>query len=691
MSSQQKPAIGKLIRALLVIPLLVITLVAAAPSLPAGSAGPFLVKDIDPGRNSSDPRLGTAMDGQLFFSADDGNYGQELWKSSGTEAGTVMVKDINAKAGHAYPVPGAETGGWLFFGADDGIRGTELWKTDDTTLGTGPVKDIRMGPDSSIPLPQAAIGGTLYMAADDGTHGRELWKSDGSATGTVLLKDIVPGMDDSDPHWLTEFNSMLYFGAIHEDKVDDGFRALWKSDGTAPGTVLVKRNGIDDVSWLLDVSGELFFLSDDRAATGQRCPELWKSDGTGGGTIQIVLDPSDAPCAYSPFDVGGTLFFHTSEWYDGCEDPRLWKSDGTPAGTVPIKEFSCGPSYDPESGEPRIGFLAAVGNALFFAADDGTNGQELWKSDGTAAGTVRVKDINPGLDDSAPKSGVVIGDVLYFTADDGTHGRELWQSNGTASGTLLVKDIFPGYRSSFHTQNSILSLTAVGPTLFFSADDGTHGEELWAFETGSCTPPAPPRLTMPTDQSSSCDPTPKFEWRAVKGAKEYQIRIADGDTSAVVIETETMDINYQPAKLLPPGSYFWRVRANNGCDWSDWSEKWWFEVEKAPPVPVPSSPEDGTRTYNDRPTFEWSATKGADSYRLQVDDTASFASPVINKSRSTTSYRPSSPLAAGAYYWRVQGVYECGEGDWSEEYDLTILPTGLEYATYLPLVTRVTD
>jgi ELWxxDGT repeat protein len=122
-----------------------------------------------------------------------------------------------------------------------------------------------------------------------------------------------------------------------------------------------------------------------------------------------------------------------------------------------------------------------VNGTLFFTARDGVHGSELWKSDGTADGTVLVKDINPTVPTLYHFLGFTnVDGTLFFYADDGEHGRELWKSDGTADGTLLVKDINPGGGGSCSFGCDYIELTNLNGTLFLNPDDGIHGEELWA-------------------------------------------------------------------------------------------------------------------------------------------------------------------------------------------------------------------
>src|SRR5690606_38071014 len=121
---------------------------------------------------------------------------------------------------------------------------------------------------------------------------------------------------------------------------------------------------------------------------------------------------------------------------------ELWVTDGTSAGTVLLKDTFPGSS----SGSPSE--LVALGPFVLFRANSGTTGQatglELWRTDGTAAGTVEILDIQKGVGHSSPTGLVVLDGKVLFRADDGKNGSELWVSNGTTAGTTMVKDINVG-------------------------------------------------------------------------------------------------------------------------------------------------------------------------------------------------------------------------------------------------------
>jgi uncharacterized repeat protein (TIGR01451 family) len=188
--------------------------------------------------------------------------------------------------------------------------------------------------------------------------------------------------------------------------------------------------------------------------------------GTSGTiTASMTLAKPQIKGLRNPTLVGNTIFLSA---YSDATGTELWKSDGTAAGTVLVKDIR------PGTGGSFLYNLINVNGTLFFIAYTETNGQELWKSDGTAAGTILVKDIRPGSEYSSLRDLTNVNGTLFFVADNGTSGSELWKSNGTAAGTVLVKDIRPGGDGS-----SAYDLTNVNGTLFFGANNGTNGEELW--------------------------------------------------------------------------------------------------------------------------------------------------------------------------------------------------------------------
>lgn len=441
-------------------------LLIALASVRAAAGSPLLVKDIKPGAPSSEPASLIHFGDRLYFSADDGTYGEELWTSNGTAAGTSLVKDINLGAGRAFPAELTAAGSLLFFRAEDGTSGRELWKSDGTGAGTSLVKDINPGAVGSIPVELAALGSTLFFQADDGSHGRELWKSDGTRAGTALVKDIWSGSDGSEPALMVDLNGLLVFRAREGSHGSE----LWKSDGTAAGTVILRDiyPGLtgSEPAELTAAGGVLFFSAKD-ASSGV---ELWKSDGTEVGT---VLLKDIRPGSESSFPTGltvmnGRLYFAA---HDGSSGVELWRSDGTAAGTVRVADIS------PGAGSSNPDSLIAIGATLFFSASDVAHGAELWRSDGSAAGTALVRDIKPGTESSFPYYPAEGHGALFFSADDGSHGTELWRSDGRTAGTALVADIYPGSGSA-----GPWYLTKVGDRLFFRAEDGTWGRELWAVQ-----------------------------------------------------------------------------------------------------------------------------------------------------------------------------------------------------------------
>lgn len=326
------------------------------------------------------------------------------------------------------------------------------------------LKDINPGTAGSSYFNFTNINGVLYFKPNDGVHGDELWKTNGTEAGTVMVKDINPGSTGSDLQELINVNGILYFQA------NDGVHGteLWKSDGTEAGTVMVKDiySGIigSTPSSLFTANGFVYFQAND----GVHGTELWKSDGTATGTILLKdIYPGVIPGGYSagiPYnsnpnnftEINGTVYFNAS---GGVETHQVWKTDGTVAGTVLVKDI-----YPGIAGYALNNFINLNGS-LLLTVYGGPDGNELWKSDGTTGGTSLIKAMPGG---NFSNHATIMNGLLYFLEGDG-----LWKSDGTEAGTVLIKQKEGLFNSSPEL------LIAVDGLLYFTLNDDTHGMELW--------------------------------------------------------------------------------------------------------------------------------------------------------------------------------------------------------------------
>ncbi|AEA44808.1 T9SS type A sorting domain-containing protein [Fluviicola taffensis] len=366
----------------------------------------------------------------------------------------------------------------LYFIANpDGIT-SRLYKTDGTS---GNTVVLEGGSNMYVTMLLGFLGNNLLYVAGDIYNGESLgiYKTNGSiGAGELVLSFNQPGSFLVTYPMTITMNNVLYF--YGSDDVA-GFE-LWRTDGTTAGTYLVKDiNPGTETSLLFSVTKQYFAELNGFIYFGAADPvngaELWKSDGTEAGTNMVAnIDTSEAivaqygsnPAYFCTYN--NAVYFSAHRPVDGRE---LWKTDGTEAGTVLVKDLAAG------SGSPSN--MIEYNGLLYFTAFYPNENYTLYKSNGTNAGTVAVKPAGSGGPVISPDDPFVIfKGKLFFAANDGLNGQgfpSIWYSDGTAAGTSSLPAAPAPYTS--HP----LNLLATTNYLYYTANVDANNTNYGVYRT----------------------------------------------------------------------------------------------------------------------------------------------------------------------------------------------------------------
>lgn len=374
----------------------------------------------------------------------------------------LAVQPLNIGEFKGRPGQYGQFNGITLFTTSDLPSGQKLWYTDGTPTGTFLVKDL----DASASTPAAwfvsgrdnalAVGGVFYFTGVTNAHGRELWRSDGTPQGTFMVKDLVPGDEDSNPEGFVALGNQLIFSA---DK------KLWRSDGTPQGTRVLKNAdplGSFEPERMAELNGYVYFTiypSQSPYNGSYNTGELWRTDGTVDGTelvrdLSSGVDPTNVTPSRAQFvNSNGAIYFSANDGEHGWE---LWRTDGTKKGTVLVRDLAPpGPNPFEDGSYPRN--ISDVNGTLLFSADG-----FLWKSNGTKTGTTKLRSV------TNPRGFVAVNGLLFFSSGDA-----LWKSDFTRDGTVHVANVEPSER--FGTEGA----ASLNGRIYFGASGGGNGFELY--------------------------------------------------------------------------------------------------------------------------------------------------------------------------------------------------------------------
>lgn len=454
------------------------SVLAQAPSRAAVPA-PVVVKEFPPTSISPLPwpRSLTAADDKLYFVVEEDT--NHPWAGYAVWVTDGTDAGTVRVLGERFLGILASAGGGLFFTSDEG-----LWRTDGTTAGTVLVDPSYVGVETIVGTSEGFFFSTSPYPPLDRHHFVDFWAALGAPVDVRLLGQLG---EVGAPQVATLGTTLVLLTQDFTTKM----MSLWVSNGTPSGTLRVNDAFGEDLpqtfpSSIVGVPGGVYFS---RCSDSGVC-SMWWSDLTPEGTVELTRFRSYIRAEDESWDdpalmVAGRRLFFTA--LDDANVRELWTSDGTPSGTVKLT----GPTGPYVFRSHGLVDYAAIDGVLFFSATDHVDGSRmLWRTDGTRAGTAVVSRVEAGNGSMR-----AIGKQLFFPASSAEAGYELWTSDGTEAGTALVADLNPGPGGSDPSE-----LTEAAGNLFFTAARSQYDRQLYTIDL----PPSVTTTTIPACYAAAC-------------------------------------------------------------------------------------------------------------------------------------------------------------------------------------------
>lgn len=300
-----------------------------------------------------------------------------------------------------------------------------------------------------------------------------------NAQNPLVIKDVTSSLKPTGNSAKADLNYAKWNGKIFY--AGTGSNMLCVTDGTTAGTIGISAlGGTTNISTIIPAQDFVYIITSDItfSPTIASTDKIWKSDGTAAGTTLVYsFTPSagfsnvgifySVPAHYKNYSVDGNILYFSA--FDATNGKELWRTDGTPAGTIMIKDIKAGTGTSQSSG-----FCKIPSTTLFIAQSVGLE-SKLWKTNGTTVGTEQIPVAEPFY--IVNQDMAKLGDKVIFFAHNTVDGYEPYVSDGTAAGTFMLKNINPS-GNSLTTQAMGLHLKIAGQYCYFIANNGTTNA-LW--------------------------------------------------------------------------------------------------------------------------------------------------------------------------------------------------------------------